>query len=107
MVVIFRSNDLASAWRMYQGMFTGKVTVASHALSSNLALFKHLPEPLFTIATVLLLLSLSAVCVWWKNPHELQDRIAASPRYFFITLVCLMLSILFMNHVSEFIYFQF
>ena len=106
-VIIFRSPTLDAAERVYRGMFCGNWTHASKEMSGSVSWLNVLPDPYFTMALGAMFVALFVFCVVGKNPHELKAQFSATPRYFFITLASLLLSLLFLNHVSEFIYFQF
>ncbi len=106
-LVIFRSADVKQAWAVYQAMFTGAISLASKPVFGSVSLFKEFPIEIATGLIVILSMVLLICCVWLKNPHDHEALFKPSFRYFVVTFACLFFSVLFIGHVTEFIYFQF
>jgi D-alanyl-lipoteichoic acid acyltransferase DltB (MBOAT superfamily) len=106
-LVIFRATDLPAAGRMFRAMFAGSTAWIGKNSYEAFPWFNALPVELLTPWMFVLFAALFFVCAAWKNPHEHRDLFEPTSYYFIITLFCLMSSILMMNHVTEFIYFQF
>jgi len=106
-LVVFRASTLSATSRMLQAMFSGSAHWIGKNMREAFPFPGSMPTQIVTVAIFLLFFSLFACCVRLKNPHDHRDIFKASPFYFTITLFCLISSILLMNHVTEFIYFQF
>ena len=106
-LIVFRSSSIDVSLRMLQAMYAGSIEWIGRDIYQKLPLLEFVPVEPLTFVVFILFGFLLACCVRWKNPHEHSDIFAVNTRYFMITLGCLLTSILLMNHVTEFIYFQF
>jgi len=106
-LVVFRATSMEAAQRMVNAMFTGSVGWVDKNIYEAVPMLNFLPIELFTLAASLLFLILLVCCVKLKNPHDHLDLFKPSFFYFSVTLMALISSVLLMNHVTEFIYFQF
>lgn len=106
-LVVFRSANIDAAGKMFHAMLFGAPEYPGKAMRSAVSLFDHVPDSLFAIGVVAFFWVVFFCCVKLKNPHEHETIFRPSLRYLLITLFCLFSSLLLMNHVTEFIYFQF
>lgn len=106
-LIIFRASSPDASWRMLKAMFSGSATWIGKDIYEQLPLLEFMPVELLTFMVFILFGGLLACCVRLKNPHDHGEIFTVNTRYFMITFICLITSILLMNHVTEFIYFQF
>lgn len=106
-LVIFRATSMDSSWRMLKALYSGPLDWIGKDIYITLPAQQFIPVELLTFVVFILFGALLACCVFLKNPHEHSETFAVNARYFLITLGCLLASLLLMNHVTEFIYFQF
>ncbi|MBQ7617290.1 MAG: MBOAT family protein, partial [Desulfovibrio sp.] len=112
--VIFRADDLASAWRLYETMFTHPWQSAG----AEGTLAGAFPNHYFNDALSFITLGLSALIIWaLPCSHEIFKRDASGPkpwlsftpnRPWAIGLALLVFcALLFLSRKSTFLYFQF
>jgi D-alanyl-lipoteichoic acid acyltransferase DltB (MBOAT superfamily) len=106
-LVVFRASTLDTSLRVLRAMYSGSISWIGKDIYETLPMLEFIPVELLTFVVFILFGVLLACCVRLKNPHEHNDIFTVNARYFIITLVCLLSSILLMNHVTEFIYFKF
>lgn len=106
-LVVFRSANMDAARRMFDAMFFGAPDYPGKAMRSAVGLFEHMPDLIFVIGAVIFFTATFFCCATLKNPHEHETLFKPSWRYWLVTAFCLFSALLLMNHVTEFIYFQF
>ena len=106
-LIVFRSSSIPVALHMLQAMYTGSLNWVGKSIYETLPFAEYIPVEILTFVIFIVFVFLLGCCLRLKNPHEHRESFAVSARYFFITLGCFISSILLMNHVTEFIYFQF
>jgi D-alanyl-lipoteichoic acid acyltransferase DltB (MBOAT superfamily) len=106
-LVIFRASTMDAAFRIFHALFSGTPAWIGKNMYEAFPVLAFLPVEILTFVMFLLFGALFACCVRLKNPHDHSETFTVSLRYFFITLFCLVSSVLLMDHVTEFIYFQF
>ncbi len=106
-LIVFRCDSPEKAWRMFDAMINGPVGQLSEEMYGTFLTILPLPDRFSTPLIVVALLLCLASCLLLKNPHEHRETFKPSAKYFAITLFCFASSILWLDRVVEFIYFQF
>jgi len=104
---MFRSNSIAEAVAMYQTLFFGEVRSLGRPVLEAFSALKHLPPEIESGLLAAGFVGLFVCCVLLRNPHDHANSFKPSLKYFGVTFLCLVTSLLLMGHVAEFIYFQF
>lgn len=105
-MVLFRSADLAVAWKVYQGM-TGFAGFAGQANGAEWTVKGILSGIGARNETVPALLAALVFAFFLKNSNELLKKFRPDGRAVAFVLLILFFTLLNMGKVSEFLYFQF
>lgn len=106
-IVFLRAETFNDAVLIYQAMLMADGSWVGAPLNASLTQLQFLPAAPFTICLSILFAGLIAICLLQKTALEQEAVFKPNTKYFILTAFCLMSSILLMDKVVEFIYFQF
>ena len=113
--VFFRAKEWDDALKVLKGMFGQTTVVLPSILESKLLFLKHyniqfgswLAQPHATLWTVVLILLTFILLLFFKNSIETLQKFRPSTITLLFTAILFISSVLSLNKVSEFLYFNF
>jgi len=106
-LIAFRSDKPEKGMRVLEAMWNMESGGLSKSMMKSLEWLDWAHQGTYQILLMVIFVLLMGACLILKNPHQHREKFLPSKKYFVLTLLAFCSSLLFMNRVVEFIYFQF